>query len=54
MDAEGPSAFHPSKATAKTIKDRILTHLFLINIYQNPFKFYQIANISNRTADFLG
>jgi hypothetical protein len=35
-------------------KKGIFGRLFLINIYQNLFKFYQIANVSEHPADFLG
>jgi len=35
-------------------KNGIFGRLFLINIYQNLFKFYQFENIVQWTADFLG
>jgi len=48
------SAHLPAKLVLRQSKKGILLHVFLINIYQNLFKFYQIADKAAPAPDFLG
>jgi hypothetical protein len=43
-----------TKLQLRSSKIGIFDHLFLIIIYQNLFKFYQITDTLQQTADFLG